>query len=132
MINIGPTKEGIIVPIFEERLKQLGSWLNINGESIYSTRPWKYQNDTTNSNVWYTSNNNIVYAILLKYPSDTLKVQLSAPKATSLTKVNLIGYDGELQWTQTSDSLVIDLSSINLGAIRLGQLSLQIFSNLLV
>ena len=113
MINIGPTKEGIIVPIFEERLKQLGSWLNINGESIYSTRPWKYQNDTTNSNVWYTSNNNIVYAILLKYPSDTLKVQLSAPKATSLTKVNLIGYDGELQWTQTSDSLVIYLLDVN-------------------
>ena len=113
MINIGPTKEGIIVPIFEERLKQLGSWLNINGESIYSTRPWKYQNDTTNSNVWYTSNNNIVYAILLKYPTDTLKVQLSAPKATSLTKVNLIGYDGEVQWIQTTDSLVIDISTLN-------------------
>ena len=113
MINIGPTKEGIIVPIFEERLKQLGSWLNINGESIYSTRPWKYQNDTTNSNVWYTSNNNIVYAILLKYPSDTLKVQLSAPKATSLTKVNLIGYDGEVQWIQASDGIVIDISTLN-------------------
>ena len=52
MVNVGPTKDGIIVPIFEERLRQLGSWLGINGEAIYSSRPWQYQNDTTNSNVW--------------------------------------------------------------------------------
>ena len=29
-----------------------GSWLNINGEAIYGSRPWKYQNDTTASHVW--------------------------------------------------------------------------------
>jgi alpha-L-fucosidase len=53
LINIGPTSSGDIAPIFEERLRQLGSWLSVNGEAIYSTRPWKYQNDTTNSDVWY-------------------------------------------------------------------------------
>ena len=49
LINIGPTKEGYIPPIFEERLRLLGSWLATNGEAIYGSRPWKYQNDTTNS-----------------------------------------------------------------------------------
>ena len=34
-------------------LRQMGSWLKVNGEAIYSSIPWKYQNDTTNSNVWY-------------------------------------------------------------------------------
>ena len=52
LINIGPTKDGIIVPIFEERLRQLGAWLSINGEAIYGSRPWKFQNDTTNPDVW--------------------------------------------------------------------------------
>ncbi len=52
LINIGPNKDGVIVPIFEERLRQLGSWLKVNGEAIYETQPWKYQNDTTNPNVW--------------------------------------------------------------------------------
>lgn len=42
------------MPVFEERLRQLGSWLNINGEAIYGTRSWKYQNDTYNPDVWYT------------------------------------------------------------------------------
>jgi len=52
LINIGPTKDGIIVPIFEERLRQLGEWLELNGEGVYESRPWRYQNDTTNPNVW--------------------------------------------------------------------------------
>jgi len=52
LINIGPTKDGIIVPIFEERLRQLGKWLVTNGEGVYGSRPWQYQNDTTNPDVW--------------------------------------------------------------------------------
>ncbi len=55
LINIGPTSYGKIAPIFEERLRQMGSWLKVNGEAIYSSVPWKYQNDTTNSNVWWVS-----------------------------------------------------------------------------
>ena len=107
------------MPIFEERLRQLGSWLKINGESIYSTRPWKYQNDTTNPNVWYTASKDstVVYAILLKYPADTLKVKLTAPKTTSSTKINLIGYKGDIQWVDSSEGLVIDLSTINFADI---------------
>ena len=52
LINIGPTKEGMIVPIFEERLRQMGSWLSVNGDAIYQTQPWLFQNDTIASDVW--------------------------------------------------------------------------------
>ena len=60
-------KEGTLVPIFEERLKQMGDWLKSNGEAIYGTKPWKYQNDSMakNPDVWYTAKNEIVYAIML-------------------------------------------------------------------
>ena len=53
LMNIGPTADGVIRPIFEERLRDVGSWLEVNGEAIFRTRPWTLQNDTLTSNVWY-------------------------------------------------------------------------------
>jgi alpha-L-fucosidase len=52
LMNIGPTADGVIRPIFEERLRDVGSWLQVNGEAIFGTRPWTLQNDTLTSNVW--------------------------------------------------------------------------------
>jgi alpha-L-fucosidase len=52
LINVGPTKEGVIVPIQQERLLQLGEWLGVNGEAIYDTVPWTVQNDTLTPGVW--------------------------------------------------------------------------------
>jgi len=49
---VGPTHDGRILPIFEERLRQMGEWLGVNGEAVYSSRPWGFQNDTINGDVW--------------------------------------------------------------------------------
>lgn len=51
-MNVGPTHDGRIMPIFEERLKQMGAWLKVNGDAVYSSKPWSYQNDTVSGNVW--------------------------------------------------------------------------------
>lgn len=37
LLNVGPTPDGTIQPEFEERLRGIGKWLEINGESIYGT-----------------------------------------------------------------------------------------------
>jgi alpha-L-fucosidase len=40
LLDIGPTGDGRIPVIMEERLRQMGSWLARNGEAIFSTEPW--------------------------------------------------------------------------------------------
>ena len=52
LLNVGPRHDGVIDPLMQERLGQMGQWMAVNGEAIYSTRPWTYQNDTVNPDVW--------------------------------------------------------------------------------
>jgi alpha-L-fucosidase len=41
LLDIGPNADGTIPIIMEERLHEIGSWLKINGDAIYGTKPWK-------------------------------------------------------------------------------------------
>lgn len=83
LINVGPAANGIIIPVFRLRLKQLGEWLTVNGEAIYNTTPCFSQNDVKNSDVWYTCNtldvtktsaNNITvgFTIFFNWPEDNI------------------------------------------------------------
>ncbi|KAG5214321.1 hypothetical protein JEQ12_010107, partial [Ovis aries] len=85
LLNIGPTKDGLIVPIFQERLLAVGKWLSINGEAIYASKPWRVQSE--NSSVWYTSKGLAVYAIVLHWPEYGI-LRLLSPIATSTTEVS--------------------------------------------
>lgn len=97
MINVGPSGDGRIVPVFEERLINLGKWLSVNGEAIYNSAPWKYQNDTIGK-TWYTLGDSAVYAITLGWPyQEELQLGLSAELLEDTeTVVTLLGYSEPL------------------------------------
>lgn len=38
LLNVGPTAFGEILPVHVERLRAMGQWLEVHGDSIYSTR----------------------------------------------------------------------------------------------
>jgi len=111
LLNVGPTSEGEIIPLFQERLLQVGSWLQVNGDAIYATKPWRAQNDTE-SNVWYTSKNETVYAILLDWPLNNTVV-LSQPIPGFNFNVQMLGFQGTyLAWNYFLSNLLIQLPEI--------------------
>lgn len=100
LMNVGPTKEGTVIPVFQERLLEMGEWLSVNGEAIFETTPWTHQNDT-NGYSWYTAKGGTVYAVNLKWPEDgVVKLWLARDLFSGGAVVKLLDKadDYELSW----------------------------------
>ncbi|XP_028369746.1 tissue alpha-L-fucosidase [Phyllostomus discolor] len=111
LLNIGPTKDGLIVPIFQERLLAIGKWLRVNGEAIYSSKPWRVQLEK-NESVWYTSEGAAVYAIFLKWPENGV-LSLKSPQTTSSTQIIMLGIQEDLEWSKSPhEDLLIHLPQL--------------------
>ncbi len=71
LLNVGPMPDGRIEPRQVEVLKQVGAWMEVNGESIYGTRggPWKPTSALTS-----TRKGSMVYVHVLKVDGDRIEL----------------------------------------------------------
>jgi alpha-L-fucosidase len=71
LLNIGPCPDGSLHPSQVAALEQIGTWLKINGDAIYGTRPWsRYgENLVGGGEVRYTSKDGSVYATIFDLPT---------------------------------------------------------------
>lgn len=96
LLDVGPTADGRIPMIMQDRLLQMGKWLKKNGEAIYGTKPWtrpaqwsegimpgksdkhymadydvaelaKPKKDTAFIEMFFTQKNDSIFCILPKY-----------------------------------------------------------------
>eukprot|EP01114_Cavostelium_apophysatum_P014317 TRINITY_DN3680_c0_g1_i2.p1 TRINITY_DN3680_c0_g1~~TRINITY_DN3680_c0_g1_i2.p1 ORF type:complete len:288 (-),score=38.10 TRINITY_DN3680_c0_g1_i2:52-915(-) len=116
LLNVGPNGDGTIDPVYQERLLQIGSWLKVNGDAIYETVPWKYQNETSTP-VWYTSKGDSVYAILLVWPADGEVVLARPTPQKSETTVQMLGYTQILKWTYDGNQMTVQMPIIAVSSL---------------
>jgi alpha-L-fucosidase len=130
LLNIGPRSDGTIPEDVQVVLRDVGSWLKINGEAIYGTRPWKiygegptkvaagsfHDTDTAGysaEDFRFTTKGNTLYAIELGWPAGAEAVIHSlGSSATSTQKIGsvmLLGTDAKLAFEQKADGLHIQL-----------------------
>jgi alpha-L-fucosidase len=129
LLNIGPKSDGTIPDEVQQVLRDVGSWLAVNGDAIYGTRPWKiygegptkveagsfHDTDTatyTAEDFRFTAKGNTLYAIELGWPSGAEAVIHTLGTAVGAQKigvVSLLGSDAKLQFQQRPDGLHIQL-----------------------
>jgi alpha-L-fucosidase len=129
LLNIGPRADGTIPDEVRNTLLEMGAWLNMNGDAIYATQPWKiygegptqvkagfgHDKDTqpyTAQDFRFTQKGNSIYAIQMAKPADGRAVihALGATKegkGLKIANVELIGSTAKLDWKQTDDALEV-------------------------
>lgn len=89
--------------------RDVGAWLKINGEAVYSSRPFEISEEDSGK-VFYTRNDGKVFASLMKWEGGpvTLKA-LKAGGATlgKVSKVEIIGSDVPLTFFQNEKGLTV-------------------------
>src|SRR4051812_5205624 len=129
LLNIGPRSDGTIPEEVQHVLLEVGAWLNVNGEAIYGTRPWRifgegptkvaagsfHDTDTTHytaEDFRFTTKGDVLYAIGLAWPDNGESVIRSlVPTAGSngVQTVALLGTEGTLKFEQHPDGLHVKL-----------------------
>jgi alpha-L-fucosidase len=143
LLDIGPTADGRIPVIMQQRLIDMGSWLSTNGEAIYETVPWKksYQwsegkmaaksdksfmagydvakmvkanGDSAHIEYFFTKKGNDLYCIV---PTYTPQIKINDLKTRSGAKATVLGSRSNFAIKQSGNDCIIDLSKVKPGEI---------------
>lgn len=112
LLNVGPTADGRIPVIMQERLTDIGEWLKINGEAIYGTRKFEKSSDTVDGHkIYFTSKPGATYIIFSHWPEKTFKVSYNS--TLKIKDITLMNGNKKLIWSRKGNNIEINLPFIN-------------------
>ena len=147
LLNIGPNPDGTIPVIMQQRLLEIGNWLDIYGEGIYETHQWikdaqwgkgktpvftksdfhagfpiyemtiSPKAGNAVKEFWFTQKGSNLYAFSPEWPK-TKTIIIKDVKPTKETNVSLMGCEKPLSFKKTSEGIEIDISSIGIRDLK--------------
>ncbi|WP_425511092.1 alpha-L-fucosidase [Xylella taiwanensis] len=132
LLNIGPRADGSIPDNERNILLNIGTWLNINGEAIYDTQPWRtygegptevasgtFQDTKTKpytaADFRFTVHGNSLYAIELGWPTNGHAVIHSIKASDNVSSVTLLADNRTVPFEQHNDGLHLHLPNTPVG-----------------
>ena len=103
LLNVGPQPDGVIQPEFQERLRAIGDWITLNGDSIYETTYGPIQGQTAYR---MTAKGSDLYLHLFDWPSHPFTVTGLPARVLS---ARLLANNQPLEFQQTPNDLSITL-----------------------
>ncbi len=109
LLNVGPTAEGVIPQPSVDLLKEVGAWLDRNGEAIYGSSASPFYNDP----VWgrVTTKDNMLYLLVKQWPAGTLNLYGLKNKVLSARIVGLPDVEVGIQQAGDTLSLTVPASA---------------------
>ena len=102
LLNVGPMADGEIPQESISRLKDIGNWVKINGEAIYSSSRWKpFKQD----NIYFTlsKDEKFIYAILTEKISDG-KIKINGFLPLKDSEIIHLGTNKKVKWEKLSET----------------------------
>ena len=132
LLNIGPRSDGSMPEEVQQVLLDVGTWLNVNGDAIYGTRPWRtygegptkvaagsfHDTDTahyTAEDFRFTTKDHALYAIGLAWPPNgeaVIRALAGTTGSQSVQSVSLLGSDATPKFQQRADGLHVQLPAL--------------------
>jgi len=131
LLNIPVKGDGTIDDKEVAILEKIAAWMEVNKESIFDTRPWKFYGEGPVSDavkpseyksfnegkvkfsandIRYNQNGNILYATLLGVPTNNITMKLLGKSKGNpkIKSIRMLGSKEKIVWKQYADSLIIN------------------------
>ena len=132
LLNVPVLANGTIDEKERSIVDEIAKWMHINGEAIYSTRPWKQYGEGPAmqsaaplraqgfnegqvygpADIRFTKKDKVLYSIVLGWPPERQILIKSLPaKEGKVERIGILGGNGRLHFEQTSAGLKVELPS---------------------